>query len=369
MNNRQYYPALDALRFCAALLVLTDHFGLFALNFPSATAPKIDRAFHFLDPMINTGSIGVEIFFLISGFIIPASCLGVSARIFAYRRGIRILPALWISALVALVARLTTGESPWALLGDVARSAILSPIGPYIDGVVWTLVVELVFYVFIFLLIASNNIKNTQKPIIGLGLISATYIAALAVTTLLAPHNPAAQKLLQSLGRFPFKVFLLNHGVFFALGMAIWYYAGRKLTAKTYAFLLLLLTFCSIEIICVRADVRDGLIALAIWLAALFTVAISALFPERASTRLAGFDKVFRQLGLLSYPLYLNHYVLGMVLVAFFGRAGLNNTANFLLSIFIVFAISYFVMRVPERFIQRRLLAGLKKRYVAAAFI
>lgn len=34
MAKSQYYPGLDLLRFVAAILVILDHFGLFALNYP-----------------------------------------------------------------------------------------------------------------------------------------------------------------------------------------------------------------------------------------------------------------------------------------------------------------------------------------------
>jgi len=357
MAKSQYYPALDILRFIAAVLVILDHFGLFALNFPSATAPAADRAFPFLSPMTSIGSIGVEIFFLISGFIIPASSFGFSAKMFAYRRAIRVLPALWLSGLIAFAARLATGEPAGALLGDLGRSAILSPLGPYIDGVVWTLVVEAVFYLVIFLSILWTQMKSITHLIYAIGWLSLGYIVALWLATILAPHHALALRATEILGRFPFKVFLMRYGIFFALGMAVWCYSSTEVSKIHPVFFVLLVIFCLVEILYERPGLREGGGALLLWLGALAVLMISALRPSWIPTHVMPPNRWSRNLGLLSYPLYLNHYTFGMCLVAFFARTGFNVAEVFVLSLSVVFLISYFIMSLPERAIQKRLLA------------
>jgi peptidoglycan/LPS O-acetylase OafA/YrhL len=94
-----------------------------------------------------------------------------------------------------------------------------------------------------------------------------------------------------------------------------------------------------------------------IWLVALNVLIVSALRPSWISIKSDSFTRLSRQLGLLSYPLYLNHYTLGMCLVAFFARTGFSVAAIFALSLSVVFLISYFIMILPERAIQKRLLA------------
>lgn len=357
MAKSQYYPGLDLLRFIAAILVILDHFGLFALNYPSATGPVADRAFPFLSPMTSIGSIGIEIFFLISGFIIPASSLGLSAKTFAYRRAIRVLPALWVSGLIAFAARLATGEPVAALAGDLCRSAILSPLGLYIDGVVWTLVVEAVFYLVIFGSILWAGMKNITQLIYAIGSLSIIYISIYWLTTLMSPHHALALKATEILGRFPFKVFLMRYGMFFALGMAIWCYSSAETSRINFIFFLALVAFCLIEILYDRPGLGEGGSAILIWLVALNVLIISALRPSWISIKSDSSNRLSRQLGLLSYPLYLNHYTLGMCLVAFFARTGFSVTAIFALALSVVFVISYFIMILPERAIQKRLLA------------
>src|SRR4051812_36390188 len=149
-GDRHYY-GLDLMRFVAAWLVVFYHFGQFDWKYPSAHPPPNEVAFPFLHRMTAIGSVGVEIFFLISGFVIAGSAVGQTPSHFAFRRAIRILPALWICSILSFIARASTGESISSLTTALLNSVLLSPRGPYIDGVVWTLVVEGVFYALIFL--------------------------------------------------------------------------------------------------------------------------------------------------------------------------------------------------------------------------
>ena len=115
--------------------------------------------------------------------------------------------------------------------------------GPYIDGVVWSLVVEAVFYALIALLILRGAAINLFKVAIVLGALSSVYIAVYVTATLLG------HEALQSLfGRFAFKVFLLRHGVFFAVGMLIWDMlrpvAGRSAAERIRSALPYVLVFC-----------------------------------------------------------------------------------------------------------------------------
>jgi peptidoglycan/LPS O-acetylase OafA/YrhL len=75
-NQAEHYFGLDLMRFTAAWFVVLDHFGLFGWKSPRAFASPNEIAFPFLHRMTGIGSIGVEIFFLISGFVIAGSAIG-----------------------------------------------------------------------------------------------------------------------------------------------------------------------------------------------------------------------------------------------------------------------------------------------------
>jgi peptidoglycan/LPS O-acetylase OafA/YrhL len=162
---------------------------------------------------------------------------------------------------------------------------------------------------------------------------------------------------MEVLGRFPFKVFLMRYGVFFALGMAIWCYSRDDVAKVSFLFFLGLVAFCLLEILYDRPGLREGGGAVLIWLISLNVLVISALRPNWISVKLEKYNAWSRKLGLLSYPLYLNHYTLGMCVVAFFARAALGLLETFALSVSVVFLVSYVIMTWPERAIQRRLLA------------
>ena len=358
MARAVHYIGLDVLRLGAAGLVVADHFGAFGWH--HATASATGDAFPFLHGMENIGSIGVEIFFLISGFVIAASAKGTTASAFLLNRAIRVLPALWMCGLIAVAARATTGEPIGALLGFFVRSAVLSPVGPYIDGVVWTLVVEAVFYALIFAVLLRGGFARIERVAIGLGIVSAAFLGMFAVATLFAPGHPHVATLAALCGRFPFKVLLLRHGVFFAIGMLLWrgFDSGRFRLGWMAAFALA----CSVEIAIDRGGIGDIAISLALWWAGLASIVVSVATGDAISRRCHRWIGAAQAMGRVSYPLYLNHYVLGMVLVPAFASCGLSRPAVLAVALGIVGGSSYLIMRYPERMLQRYLRGKLTAR-------
>ena len=92
------FHSLDALRGIAALLVVWQHTSeRFAL------LPNISEQGTLLAKIaysVDFGRIGVIIFFLISGFIIPSSLKGNDPRAlkhFATKRFFRLYPVYWVS--------------------------------------------------------------------------------------------------------------------------------------------------------------------------------------------------------------------------------------------------------------------------------
>jgi len=102
-----HVPALDALRGIAILLVLAVH-----------SSDDLDA--------LPGGILGVDLFFVLSGFLITSLLLeewhregGISFRGFYRRRALRLLPALF-----AMLAKLESG-GPWQLDRALARGGEL----------------------------------------------------------------------------------------------------------------------------------------------------------------------------------------------------------------------------------------------------
>src|SRR5262245_27551519 len=91
---------LDLLRFLAALGVLLFHFT----GYGGGPWPD-DRARH-LFPAIGTttayGYLGVDLFFMISGFVILMSVWGRGTAEFGVSRLVRLMPAYWFAVLLGL---------------------------------------------------------------------------------------------------------------------------------------------------------------------------------------------------------------------------------------------------------------------------
>jgi len=305
---------IDLLRFLAALSVVLFHFSLFGAAAPTYGATGADAAFAFLPGAVSAGWIGVQFFFVLSGYVIAQSALGVSWQGFAMKRAVRILPALWICATLSLLVRVAAGEPLPERLLDWLRTVLLSPKGPYIDGVVWTLVVEAVFYALVCAALAlQQRLGGTpgdglQRLALLLGGVSGLFLIVHSATVALGlqPSPP--------LNWFGFKVLLLHHGVYFALGMTLCAIIRSGPSARRLAVAALLVLLCLLEIR-LKADTRGELaVAVTVWLGMLAALLLftSGRGPRVAQPRARALLTI---LGRVSYPLYLGHLVLGMYLV------------------------------------------------------
>jgi peptidoglycan/LPS O-acetylase OafA/YrhL len=355
---KRHLYGLDLLRIAAAALVLLNHFALFGWAAPDGFASGSAAAFPWIAPFAGTGAVGVQIFFVISGFVITMSTIGVGPADFVRHRVIRIVPALWICAVIAFGARLAYGEPAFELVPALLRSITLSPIGPHIDGVVWTLVVEAVFYGLVFLMMLRAGGRGVNVLAVVLALMSAVFLSLFAAAMVF--ELMAGQGRLDALmDRFPFKVLLLRHGVFFAAGMLLFsiHHSGQA-RWKT-GMLMLCGCFGLVEIAISTKSWPMGLASGLIWLAGLCAIIISFCSAESIERKFAKRSKLIRDLGRLSYPLYLNHYSLGMVLVPSLFAAGISAVLAFVISMTTILGSSWAVMRWPEAWAQswmRRLL-------------
>ena len=156
---------LDLLRLFAAFSVLLYHYtfrGAAADGMTWLSVPAIT-------PITKYGFLGVQLFFVISGFVISYSAAGRTVRQFAIARAARIYPGFLAGMTFSFVVLLLIGapETRVSLTQWVANLGILSPAlkQPFMDGVYWSIVYELVFYVWISVAIATGLFPR-RLPII-----------------------------------------------------------------------------------------------------------------------------------------------------------------------------------------------------------
>ncbi len=142
--------ALDGLRLLAALMVAAYHYGGRGGDVGAAWGSSPERQFPTLHEYFAYGCLGVQVFFVISGFVICMSGWGRPLRSFFASRAARLLPAYWVAVLLvtavfALPVVAYDAVSPSDAL--VNLTMLQQPLGAdRVLGVCWTLWAEIRFY-------------------------------------------------------------------------------------------------------------------------------------------------------------------------------------------------------------------------------
>jgi peptidoglycan/LPS O-acetylase OafA/YrhL len=137
---------LDGLRFLAAMLVVSYHY----MGLPYGWGHVTRKTFPTLSLPASYGWLGVELFFLISGFVICMSAWGRSLGDFFVSRVVRLYPAYWFAVLATtgVLALWSRWDRPLPLRDVLTNLTMLqAPLGvTRVDGVYWTLWNEMTFY-------------------------------------------------------------------------------------------------------------------------------------------------------------------------------------------------------------------------------
>lgn len=169
---------LDGLRFAAAVLVVLFHYTAWHHGYWGTAEAK--DAWPLLSRISVYGNMGVQLFFIISGFVILLSAYGKGAGRFVGSRVGRLYPAYWFAVLATGFLVIVMWPQMGAGLGAKELLANLTMFHPamevrHIDGVYWTLWVEMRFYLLILVLmvlrlltIRSMSVLAVAWPVLGL---------------------------------------------------------------------------------------------------------------------------------------------------------------------------------------------------------
>jgi peptidoglycan/LPS O-acetylase OafA/YrhL len=264
---------LDLLRGVAALGVCLFHYTTGAL--PTFKNPITQFLGH-------RGYLGVDIFFVISGFIIPYALSKSNYTLkgftqFILRRFIRIAPPAYLTmavyiSLLSLLAYFHLAGPPTPLTGPLLLHNLLFTIPftnyQWINGIFWTLGIEFQFYIILGLTFPFIRDNKFGLLIIGLLLSFTNYIPGVPEPT------------------------LFHHSTLFTIGLATWLFFDKRISPVYFSVLLLL--FGAIGISQVTAP--PIIIGIATALCILYI---------RFNNPISEF------LGKISYSLYLLHIIIG----------------------------------------------------------
>ncbi|UFU07526.1 acyltransferase family protein [Ruania halotolerans] len=141
---------LDGLRFSAAIAVLGYHYAAFDKVEGPVWGQPVEDATARAGVWFGYGALAPYLFFVISGFVILMTAEGRGWRYFIASRVARLYPAYWAAVLATsalLLLMWNPGRAPG--LGQIAMNLTMVQAAfevPHVDGVYWTLWVELKFY-------------------------------------------------------------------------------------------------------------------------------------------------------------------------------------------------------------------------------
>lgn len=323
-RSAQRLLQLDGLRGIAALAVVLFHF---TYRYDELIVPRDGVWYRFA-----LGEFGVALFFMLSGFVIAMSLERTRTPVqFAVARWWRLYPAFWAALLLTLVVTRAM-ELPGTQLsaGEVLFNLTMLPRlfgAQYVDGVYWSLQVELLFYLGIGLLWFTPA-RRAIEPIVALWI-----VLGIVAHFLLADQHFAAERWYPAAHKLG-TLFNLAFIHVFAIGLGLYAYwaHGRR---SGWALIALALAAHLLE---------HGIFELAILtaLTLLLVLAVWGYLPFLAWRPLL-------VLGAISYPLYLVHQNVGYCLLRALGKQGIDANGSIAIALVIVLALAWLLSRFVEQ--------------------
>lgn len=300
-GQRLRFP--DGLRGVAALMVVFFHLHLAISSSIAAWVPSV------ISRVFENGNLGVEVFFVLSGFVIAQSTASGERSLaflgrFGLRRSIRLDPPMW----AAIALELFLIKSSLLLFPDLdahmPTASVVMANAFYLQRflgfedvlpVLWSLTYEVQFYIVLVVgLIAAAKIPRQRSQITSILFVAMLGYSALVWTEIVP---------------LPLRGLFIDRWYQFALGIAVW----RAWTARSDTRLvvaLLATTAVAALFLAPSAYRRASMLAAVLTGAVLLWAGISG----RMGTLLSG--RVIQFFGAISYSLYLVHGPIGWRFIA-----------------------------------------------------
>jgi peptidoglycan/LPS O-acetylase OafA/YrhL len=312
---------LDALRGIAAIVVVLFHL-----------TTRYDVLFHHATPPILSvpwGYHGVNLFFMISGFVIFMTLHNVRRPLdFVVSRFTRLFPAFWGAVLVTFTLTHLLALPGKAVDVTTALKNLIMIHGmfniPDVDGVYWTLEIELIFYAMAFLLYMVAWMERLHLVLIALIVLRLIYFIA--------------QKYFGIELSWTFAhLLILPYIAWFACGIAIYRRVTFPQEAPRRDWLVLVVAIGQLALV---EGIGIGILA----------IVLSCVLWAAASNKLPVLgNPVLVWLGAISYTLYLLHENIGWGVIYQAEQAGMPTNSSIFLAMLIVLALAMVMTLTVER--------------------
>ncbi|MET7653829.1 acyltransferase [Streptomyces sp. NPDC005486] len=343
--------ALDGLRLLAALMVCFYHYagknGEVAQSWHQSPSVK----FPTLSQFATYGSLGVQFFFLISGFVICMSSWGRSVGDFFRSRVARLYPAYWAAIVLVTAAGLALPVVASPLRSDeilTNLTMLQQPMGvPRVLGVDWTLWVEVRFYALFALFVVWRGVTYRR-------VVMFCCLWTLAGVFARVADNPLTDKLV-----------MRDHAPYFIGGLAL--YLIHRFGNSLLPWGIVVFSFLLGQRYSVTALWHPGpqgafhrspyVIQLIVLVAFVAVAAVALGWTSRANWRW------LTVAGALTYPFYLIHEHLGWFFIRVLYRDfGLSPWLTFGTTVLSMLGIAWLLHRFVEKPLGPRLKRALAVR-------
>ena len=339
--------ALDGLRFAAAMAVVLFHFmgqtkwsmiGIWGRPYEE-TFPAVHRYFAF-------GRLGVELFFLISGFVICMSAWGRSPRDFFISRVTRLYPMYWVAILVSAAVIYITDSpfghpNPRLLFANFTM--MQRPLGvDNLDPVYWTLWPELCFYLMFSVVVWKGLSYRRVVIFCGLWTVAAVIAPSAGLPLLTLIVNPTSAP-------------------YFIAGMAFYLMYRYRSTPLLWG-IVAMSWLLALHFLLAPSGGTNNWDTWAPWRG--WLVLTVTLFFASIAVIALGWTRwirwrVLTTAGTLTFPLYLLHDVTGMTFAHYYGDR-MDPRLLVAVSVTALVALSYLVHRFAEQPIALAMRRSLK---------
>lgn len=346
--TKEYFPLIDIGRFVAALSVVCFHY--FAL-----TSKSLEPGL--LKTYLEHGFMGVQLFFMISGFVIFYSLQGSIGK-YALGRFLRIYPLFWVCCTITYLVTIFFGESHLPFTTYLYNLLIVNDgkTAYMVDGSYWTLTHEIFFYFYIGVFVYLFGRKHIEIFFYTwLGIISSAVLLGLQ-------------------GNIIFKILLVRSGYYFIFGglLALLYSTWNTssisqkirrmfgmLAATVMPFILSHTLYAESTQVTNNFGMYHGVTSVLIGM--LFVVMIGLVVFSKYMTNKNTLG-VAMVLGGITYPVYLLHQVIGATVLGRIGAWGYFGTLSILLVVMICLTsyILYIYDAKTRRYLHTRMSRALK---------